>query len=191
MAISECPSCTGTAKAQGATEYLVLLGAVLLIGLAVVALLGFFPGTAKDIGVTQSQIYWQGVAKPLRILETASVQDMVSPNGCCLSLNGNGYRLLVENAETDSITLTDIKVNSQSKSYCERGGQITNALFVGQAEKKTVDVLNYCGSGPGGPGAGLCNPGDAVQIEIFFHYNTRYISNLTQNGSKKLAFICT
>jgi len=59
---------------QGATEYLVLLAIVLIVALVSVALLGFFPGTASDAQITQSQAYWQG-ASPIAILESAARYD--------------------------------------------------------------------------------------------------------------------
>jgi hypothetical protein len=55
-------------RAQGATEYLVLLAVVLIVALVSVALLGFFPGMASDAQMTQSQMYWQA-ATPLSIVE--------------------------------------------------------------------------------------------------------------------------
>jgi len=55
-------------KAQGATEYLVLLAVVLFVALVSVALLGFFPGMASDAQLTQSKAYWQG-ASPIQIIE--------------------------------------------------------------------------------------------------------------------------
>ena len=58
-------------KAQGATEYLVLLAVVLIIALVAIALLGFFPGTANDAQIAESQIYWQS-ASPVAIIETAA-----------------------------------------------------------------------------------------------------------------------
>ncbi|MEM4633662.1 MAG: hypothetical protein QW275_00740 [Candidatus Anstonellaceae archaeon] len=48
---------------QGATEYLVLLA----VALAGIALLGFFPGTASDAQISESQVYWHG-ASPIAIL---------------------------------------------------------------------------------------------------------------------------
>jgi hypothetical protein len=54
---------------QGATEYLVLLAVVLIIALASIALLGFFPGMASDARITQSTSYWRGEARPFAILE--------------------------------------------------------------------------------------------------------------------------
>jgi len=55
-------------KAQGATEYLVLLAIVLIVALVSVALLGFFPQMAADAQYAESQIYWRG-ASPLTIVE--------------------------------------------------------------------------------------------------------------------------
>lgn len=55
-------------RGQGATEYLVLLAVVLIIALVGVALLGFFPGTANDAQITESQIYWRS-ASPIAITE--------------------------------------------------------------------------------------------------------------------------
>lgn len=58
-------------RAQGATEYLVLLAVVLVIALVGIALLGFFPGTANDAQVAESEIYWKS-ASPVSILETSA-----------------------------------------------------------------------------------------------------------------------
>jgi len=58
-------------RAQGATEYLVLLAVVLIVALVSVALLGFFPGMASDSKITQSQIYWKSAA-PIAIVESAA-----------------------------------------------------------------------------------------------------------------------
>ena len=55
-------------RAQGATEYLVLLAVVLIVALVSVALLGFFPGMASDAQMTQSKMYWSG-ASPIAIEE--------------------------------------------------------------------------------------------------------------------------
>ena len=58
----------GCLRAQGATEYLVLLAVVLIVALVSVALLGFFPGMASDAQMTQSQAYWRS-ASPIAITE--------------------------------------------------------------------------------------------------------------------------
>jgi len=58
-------------RAQGATEYLVLLAVVLIVALVSVALLSFFPGMATDSQIAQSQIYWSS-ASPISIVESAA-----------------------------------------------------------------------------------------------------------------------
>jgi hypothetical protein len=55
-------------RAQGATEYLVLLAVVLIVALVSVALLGFFPGMASDAQVAQSKAYWSGM-QPIAITD--------------------------------------------------------------------------------------------------------------------------
>ncbi len=65
-------------RAQGATEYLVLLAVVLIVALVSVALLGFFPGMASDAQMTQSKTYWAS-AQPISITETAALANV--PNG--------------------------------------------------------------------------------------------------------------
>jgi hypothetical protein len=59
------------AKGQGATEYLVLLGSVLMIGLVSISLLGFFSGTSLDTQATQSKMYWSS-ASPIAIVDWAA-----------------------------------------------------------------------------------------------------------------------
>ncbi len=58
-------------RAQGATEYLVLLAVVLIVALISVALLGFFPGMASDAQETQSKAYWASM-QPIAITEWAA-----------------------------------------------------------------------------------------------------------------------
>ena len=64
-------------KAQGATEYLVLLAVVLIVALVSVALLGFFPGMASDAQLTQSRTYWQS-ASPISIVEVGAGLERAS-----------------------------------------------------------------------------------------------------------------
>ena len=64
-------------RAQGATEYLVLLAVVLIVALVSVALLGFFPGMASDSQQTQSKTYWAS-AQPIAITEWAAMSYRIS-----------------------------------------------------------------------------------------------------------------
>ena len=79
-------------KGQGATEYLVLLAVVLVIALVSIALLGFFPGTASDTSLSESQIYWKSAA-PIAIVETGGGYVLATaPNASMayLGLRNNG-----------------------------------------------------------------------------------------------------
>ncbi|MCX6773264.1 MAG: hypothetical protein NTV88_05880 [Candidatus Micrarchaeota archaeon] len=55
-------------KAQGSTEYLVLLGVALIVALTVIGILAYYPGTSNDAKRTQSDLYWRR-AYPISVLE--------------------------------------------------------------------------------------------------------------------------
>ena len=93
-------------KAQGATEYLVLLAVVLIIALVSVALLGFFPGMASDAQITQSKTYWQS-ASPIAIVEMTAAGSNNVPDG----LRSLPY-LRLRNTGAYRITLTKICGNN-------------------------------------------------------------------------------
>jgi len=78
-------------RAQGATEYLVLLAIVLIVALVSVALLGFFPGMASDAQLTQSQAYWKS-ASPIAIIDqvTSYSEGMAQSSGTTLILRNTG-----------------------------------------------------------------------------------------------------
>ena len=77
--IGRSASTDGALPGQGATEYLVLLAVVLIIALAGIALLGFFPGTAGDAEITESNLYWRSAA-PIAIIETAATTSLPDGN---------------------------------------------------------------------------------------------------------------
>jgi len=89
------------AKAQGATEYLVLLAIVLIVALVSVALLGFFPGMANDSQYAQSQAYWQSV-QPISISEFGPAYAYATlptgvPTNTYFRIRNNGqYRIRLE-----------------------------------------------------------------------------------------------
>ncbi len=90
-------------RAQGATEYLVLLAAVLIIALVSIALLGFFPGTATDAQLTENQLYWKS-ASPIAIIETGGVY--ADPTIPALEL----FVFRIRNIGSYAIRLTDMRV---------------------------------------------------------------------------------
>ena len=100
-------------KAQGATEYLVLLAVVLIVALVSVALLGFFPGMASDAQMTQSSVYWQS-ATPIAIVETNAkyMYSATDPNP-----HYTVPYLLLRNTGSYPIIITKIFAGNQNKSY--------------------------------------------------------------------------
>lgn len=99
-------------RAQGATEYLVLLAVVLVIALVGIALLGFFPGTAGEAQARESEIYWEG-ASPIAIVEMgAKAYDATATIPYLRVRNAGPYR----------ISITKVLANGQSISQVEIGG---------------------------------------------------------------------
>lgn len=113
----------GNAKGQGATEYLVTLGAILLIGTVSIALLGFFPGLSADAKISQSDAYWNS-ARPFAIL---------------------GHYMPAAAAGTaDYWTFDENNGTAASDSVGSSSGTITGASWV---EGKYGSALNFSSSG--------------------------------------------
>lgn len=111
-------------RAQGATEYLVLLAVVLIIALVSIALLGFYPSLSTDAQVTQSQAYWSGEASPFRITEfthTKAGTDGICTGGSPTHL----YELIIENKGTGTYTINAINVSFDGTTYYGAPGNAT------------------------------------------------------------------
>jgi hypothetical protein len=121
-------------RAQGATEYLVLLAVVLIIALVSIALLGFFPGLASDARITQSTSYWRGEARPFAILEHTA------------STTGNISILLQNNDATGTFTINSLGVsnasNSTATSFAPGESKVINVYGLPSGTAGTVYDLN-------------------------------------------------
>jgi len=118
----------GTLRAQGATEYLVLLAVVLIVALVSVALLGFFPGMASDAQVTQSRMYWQS-ASPIAIIESDATTNSAS--------YGLPY-IRIRNTGAYPIRITKMLGNGQSISQVNAGTDtnMSDIYYMAQGEEK-------------------------------------------------------
>lgn len=103
---------------QGATEYLVLLAVVLIIALVGIALLGFFPGTASDAQLRESEIYWDS-ASPIAVIETGAVYQTDNYTV--------GY-LRLRNTGSYSITITKVLGNGGTSATQIYNGSTYAAL---------------------------------------------------------------
>jgi hypothetical protein len=64
-------------RAQGATEYLILLSAVLIVALVVIALIGALPDSSYEFRSTSSNSYWRTQAIPFAVLDHSLSSDGV------------------------------------------------------------------------------------------------------------------
>ncbi len=184
-----CSSRTArTLHGQGATEYLILLAVVLVIAIVVVALLGFFPGTATDARMAQSKAYWDGVASPLQITDTQPLFTGTS-NIICGQASKRGTRMAIMNTYTSQITITTLSVGNTSTTttsvqFCPgSGGAVAPSITVDPGGSALVDVItgtDYCGGANGSLG----------EYYVRFTYSTPYLAGQTQLGSKPLSFRC-
>jgi len=101
-------------KAQGATEYLVLLAVVLIVALVSVALLGFFPGMASDSKEAQSKAYWSS-ASPIAIVEWGARNTMSGPAEFTVAF------MRIKNTGNYPITITKILADGYSISQVWTG----------------------------------------------------------------------
>lgn len=108
---------------QGATEYLIMLAAILIIALVALALLGFFPGVSSDAKVSQSASYWRSEAKPIAILEHHTT-------------SGGVTTLIIQNVDASgTIRLRNITLNGAFNDSFGAGG-----FKVGPGEQKTITI---------------------------------------------------
>jgi len=104
-------------RAQGATEYLVLLAVVLIIALVAIALLGFFPGMAADAQLEESEIYWRGAA-PISIVEASAI----NADNPFRSGNFSVPYLRIRNTGNYPIAITKVWAGNTSVSQVFTGG---------------------------------------------------------------------
>lgn len=162
-------------KAQGSTEYLVMLGVVLLIALGVVSLLGFFPDLMGESGVSESQLYWKGSAKPISVVDVKNTAGTI-----CGQADKYAYTLVASNSDPDPVYITGIRVDNVSKTFCLQGANAgSSSLSVGPGQVVRINVIGS-----------VCPLDSVKEISLTFTYSTPYLEGKRQAGAKKLAFRC-
>ena len=162
-------------KGQGATEYMILLGAVLVIAIGVVTLLSISSNISGDASITEAQLYWRSV-KPISILDAKNLI------GACGSADGvvGGYRLVITNSDPDPIYITGVGINGVSKTFCTEGAaSASSSISVGTGKTMKIDVQNS-----------VCAVDSTAEFSLAFTYNTPYLEGKRQSGTKKFAFKC-
>ncbi len=124
-----------TLRAQGATEYLVLLAIVLVIAAVTIAMLTFFSETSGDVQVEENQAYWRS-AYPISVVEVSAtnigfIGDTASP--AVLVLKNNG---------PDPIRIDYISSNSTSIGFLNfptlPDSTVGSVLYLSPGEQKRI-----------------------------------------------------
>jgi len=163
-------------RGQGATEYLVILGAVLLVALVIVSLLGWFPSLGGSTREQQSKSYWSG-ATPFAITS--------------LKANGSGVVLSVSNRLSHKLLLTSINFSDGANSLIVLPLGNTNYTLNAGEEIVITNVslansLNPCYIATG------TKAGSPFSFKtIIFTYQQGTISDIKQTGSQGLNGRCS
>ena len=89
-----------SSKAQGTTEYLIILAVIIVIALVVVGVLTFIPGLGGGISEQQSQSYWNG-ASPFGLLAVK------------LNSTGSIIQITLQNNTSQKLTLNNVGIGSK------------------------------------------------------------------------------
>ena len=155
----------GAKKGQGASEYLVLLAVVLIVGMVALALLSGFTQTGGEAKTKESKQYWISTSP-------FSVSDMAQQNSSFYITLTNTLpdRLIINN-----VTLSDKNGNSTTYSPPDgvsfRGGQQRTLNFT---SPRACDAVSY----------------DYFEYDVVITYSTFDINNKVQRGAKTLVGAC-
>ena len=115
MSLATAMGKSAASYGQGATEYLVLLAAVLIIALVSISLLSFFPHSANAVGESESDAYWSGQAYPLHLYKGYYEDRAVKCRGVLMPF----ILVPAENAGPDSVTITEVYTNGALVAFCD------------------------------------------------------------------------
>ena len=163
-----------TQRGQGATEYLVILAAVLVIALIVIYVLSTSTSIGGQNTQAMSQSYWSSLT-PFAI--TDSSQTSASPNVAKISIQNTGSRELTMNQLTLSTTGSTIYVYSNTTSTVFLPGQ--KRVMSVNLDANVVNCASYIGKSPN-------------TYSIFISYDDDPITGKIFNSTTKtLAITCS
>ena len=148
-------------KAQGTTEYLIILSVIIVIALVVVGVMGWFPGLGTQITEQQSRAYWQST-NPIAIIAWN-----IDTTG------GAGTDLVLRNQSINEITIIDITLDGATLNL---GAPI---MITGGSQAILTDGAVSCPT-----------TGSPYSFEVGITYDISGLSGVTQVGSKPLVGIC-
>ena len=116
-------------KAQGTTEYLIILAVIIVVALVVAGIMGFFPGLGTGISESQSRAYWQSTT-PLAITQ--------------YDIDGTNADFVLRNQTVDKVEVTEITLDGTAVGITD-----TNIVAGGQATFTGVGGAPLCTQGDG------------------------------------------
>jgi hypothetical protein len=149
-------------RAQGTTEYLIILAVVIVIALIVVSIMGWMPGMGATITEKQSSTYWASLS-PLAITSYAVFSD-------------GSIQFAVRNSSMQTQTLSAIYLNDE------------NALKAGSVTiqpASTSTVYGYVTNS-----ANRCTAGTTFTYNVKLKYGSQYLQNKSLIGEKPLVGTC-
>lgn len=156
-------------KAQGATEYLVLLAVVLIVAMVAIALLGYFPGLAGDAKTSESDAYWRGAARPFEVLE----HSQISTNST--------FILVVVNVDASQWNMNNLTIAGSGQNATWTPATLSQGYF--SAGEKKVLYVNFSSN---------CTSGSTYEYYANFTYsNSDNTVTDRQVGSKTLVGRCS
>jgi hypothetical protein len=147
---------------------MIVAAVVLVIAMASIYLLGFFPGTASDAQMAQSQTYWVA-ARPTGVYDARAIE--AACNG-----SNRGYTMVLENHESTPIRLTGITVAGQLSEFCRRGQTQSGEIMLEPGEKTAIEV----------PASISASTGQSISMNVSISYTSTYGLSSTQHGSTPL-----
>ena len=162
-------------KGQGATEYLVILGAVLLVALVIVSLLGWFPALGGSTREQQSKSYWTG-ATPFSITS--------------FKLNGTSIVLSVASRVSDRLNLTSVDFADSLSNTVNVYSVSTGTLFNAGQEQTISNITTW------NTGGNQCANGAATgavfdYATVTFTYTQNGVAGVKQVGARPLTGRCS
>ncbi len=147
-------------KAQGASEYLILLAVVLIVGMVAISLLGGFTGIGGDARFAESKQYWTG-ASPFSVPEFNQINDTLY--------------ITLQNMQPDRLIITNITAGNSSWA------DATGVSFNGGARKLiSIGGLTVCNQ----------TSYDVYEYYVNITYSSSDIKGNVQHGAKPMTGKC-
>ncbi len=139
-------------RAQGTTEYLIILAIVIVIALVVVGVLGGFPRIGANIGEGQSKTYWSSV-QPLSLIEW---KVGAGSSGSLVFQNQTANAITLETVTWDTNTVTVSQSIGPGSKYtvtsssirCSPAGQPFSRNMAYNYSTTNLSDIDFNGSSP-------------------------------------------